>query len=111
MDAHAAAHDDRRSTVAAPPSICQIRGPRLAALGLGLAVLLAAPAIWAVSAIVAPGAVMLPSASADRLDGRANDEMRRRQVLARRYAPDDPALAAFLTAHRGNALKLYAIRA
>jgi 4-amino-4-deoxy-L-arabinose transferase-like glycosyltransferase len=86
----------------------QIRGPRLAALGFGLAALLAAPAIWAVSAIVAPGVVMLPSASADRLDGRADEEMRRRQVLTRRYAPDDPALAAFLTANRGDARYLLA---
>ncbi|MFX7772402.1 hypothetical protein ABTJ87_19940, partial [Acinetobacter baumannii] len=76
-------------------------GPRLVTLALGLAALLAAPAIWSASAILAPGVIMLPSASADRLDGRADDETKRRIALARRYAPDDPALAAFLIANRG----------
>lgn len=83
-------------------------GPRLVTLALGLAALLAAPAIWSASAILAPGVIMLPSASADRLDGRADDETKRRIALARRYAPDDPALAAFLIANRGEARYLLA---
>ena len=69
---------------------------------IGAIALLVLPAMWALSAVFAPGSLTLPSSSLARWlgidDGRG-------QLLSRSYRPltDDPKLHAFLRDHRGAA--------
>jgi len=74
---------------------------------IGGAALLVLPALWALSAVFAPGNLTLPSASLPRWlgidDGRG-------PILSRDWKAltDDPKLQAFLQQHRGNARFLLA---
>jgi 4-amino-4-deoxy-L-arabinose transferase-like glycosyltransferase len=74
---------------------------------IGGAALLVLPALWALSAVFAPGNLTLPSASLPRWlgidDGRG-------PILSRDWKAltDDPKLHAFLQEHRGNARFLLA---
>jgi 4-amino-4-deoxy-L-arabinose transferase-like glycosyltransferase len=74
---------------------------------IGGVALLVLPAMWALSAVFAPGNLTLPSASLPRWlgidDGRG-------PILSRNWTAltDDPKLQAFLQAHRGNARFLLA---
>ena len=74
---------------------------------IGGVALLVLPAMWAVSAVFAPGNLTLPSASLPRWlgidDGRG-------PILSRDWKAltDDPKLQAFLQQHRGNARFLLA---
>jgi 4-amino-4-deoxy-L-arabinose transferase-like glycosyltransferase len=74
---------------------------------IGGAALLVLPALWALSAVFAPGNLTLPSASLPRWlgidDGRG-------PILSRDWKAltDDPKLQAFLQEHRGNARFLLA---
>ena len=69
---------------------------------IGATALLVLPAMWALSAVFAPGSLTLPSSSLARWlgidDGRG-------PLLSRSYRPltDDPKLHAFLQEHRGAA--------
>ena len=74
---------------------------------IGGVALLVLPALWALSAVFAPGNLTLPSASLPRWlgidDGRG-------PILSRNWTAltDDPKLQAFLQQHRGNARFLLA---
>ena len=74
---------------------------------IGGVALLVLPALWALSAVFAPGNLTLPSASLPRWlgidDGRG-------PILSRNWKAltDDPKLQAFLQQHRGNARFLLA---
>jgi 4-amino-4-deoxy-L-arabinose transferase-like glycosyltransferase len=74
---------------------------------IGGVALLVLPALWAVSAVFAPGNLTLPSASLPRWLGLDDG---RGPILSRNWTAltDDPKLQAFLRQHRGNARFLLA---
>lgn len=84
----------------------QWRGKRPPAVIGGIA-LLVLPAMWALSALFAPGNLTLPSASLPRWLGIDD---RRGPLLSRNWTAltDDPKLQAFLQQHRGQARFLLA---
>jgi 4-amino-4-deoxy-L-arabinose transferase-like glycosyltransferase len=74
---------------------------------IGGVALLVLPALWALSAVFAPGNLTLPSASLPRWLGLDDG---RGPILSRNWTAltDDPKLQAFLQQHRGNARFLLA---